>query len=230
MNVQTDNARLPFEISATIVRALRRYILVVLVAGVIALWSAPSVRADPAAPATAATTASATGLDRARISREYLIKAAILYNLTRFVTWPDAALGGPGVPVRICILGRDPFGRALESLQDKQIGSRKLVISAITEVDHAAACHVLFVSASEEGRLAAILDAVSPLPVLTVADIGGFATAGGIVGLTQVDDRSRLEVNVGAANRAGVKLSSNLLRLAVTVDKQTVQLKVVPEN
>ena len=113
----------------------------------------------------------------------------------------------------------------MESLRGKQIGRRNLVITGIAELENAAACHVLFVSASEEDRLVPILDAVSGLPVLTVADIDKFASAGGIVGLTEVDDRSRLEVNIGAANRAGVKLSSKLLRLAETVDSQAARLE-----
>ncbi len=225
MYVRTAHFNLPLEIAMTVVCALLRYILVVLAAAVVAVWAAPGARADPAAITSAAYSADR---DRERLSREYLIKAAILFNLAKFATWPDSAFGTADAPVRICVLGRDPFGAALESLRDKQIGRRNLVITGIAELENAAACHVLFVSASEEDRLVPILDAVSGLPVLTVADIDKFASAGGIVGLTEVDDRSRLEVNIGAANRAGVKLSSKLLRLAETVDSQAARATVAP--
>ena len=225
MYVRTAHFNLPLEIAMTVVCALLRYILVVLAAAVVAVWVAPGARADPAAITSAAYSADR---DRERLSREYLIKAAILFNLAKFATWPDSAFGTADAPVRICVLGRDPFGAALESLRGKQIGRRNLVITGIAELENAAACHVLFVSASEEDRLVPILDAVSGLPVLTVADIDKFASAGGIVGLTEVDDRSRLEVNIGAANRAGVKLSSKLLRLAETVDSQAARATVAP--
>jgi len=98
---------------------------------------------------------------------------------------------------------------------------------SIADVEDAAACHILFVSASEKDRLAEILNAVETLPILTVADMGEFASSGGIVALKEVKDRSRLEINVGAADKAGVKLSSKLLRLADTVSTQTAQ---VPEK
>ncbi len=231
MYVRSDNAGLPLEIATMLVCALLRYILVFLAAGIIALWSVPSARADSAA-APAAVSTAAYSAERAgqRVSREYLIKAAILFNLAKFATWPESAFGAIDTPVRICVLGRDPFGAALESLNGKQIGARKLVTTAITDLDNAAACHVLFVSASEADRLTTVLDAVAGLPVLTVADFNKFASAGGIVGLTEADDRSRIEVNVGAANRAGVKLSSKLLRLAETVDTQAARATVGPKR
>lgn len=230
MNAKMDNAGLPTGIAATILRALNRSLLVAVAASVAALWFTPSARAEPATPAAVANAVQSTNLQRTQISREYLIKAAILYNLAKFATWPDTAFSAADAPLRICILGHDPFGPALESLHGKRIGARKLAITAFAEVEYAAACHVLFVSASEEHRLAEILDAVSRRPVLTVADFNHFASAGGIVGLTEVDDRSRLEVNIDAAGQAGVKLSSKLLRLAVTVDTQTAHINVMPKN
>ena len=229
MYAKMDNAGLPTGIAATILRALNRSLLVAVAASVAALWFTPSARAEPATPAAVANAVQSTNLQRTQISREYLIKAAILYNLAKFATWPDTAFSAADAPLRICILGHDPFGPALESLHGKRIGARKLAITAFAEVEYAAACHVLFVSASEE-RLAEILDAVSRRPVLTVADFNHFASAGGIVGLTEVDDRSRLEVNIDAAGQAGVKLSSKLLRLAVTVDTQTAHINVMPKN
>lgn len=230
MNVRAHNARQPFEIAATIVRALLLYILVVLAASVIALWAAPNARAQSATPAALTGTGNTTDTDPDRISREYLIKAAILYNLAVFATWPDTAFSAADAPLRVCILGRNPFGPALESLHGKRIGARKLVTAEIADIENAPACHVLFVGASEQERLDTIIDAVSQWPVLTVAEFSQFTTAGGIVGLTEVDNRSRLEVNVGAADLAGVKLSSKLLRLAVTVDTQSAQLNVPPKK
>ncbi len=230
MVVRTNHASLPFEIAKTVVCTLQRYMSVVLAATIIVVWAVPGARADSDAPAALTSAAYSADRDRERVSREYLIKAAILFNLAKFATWPDSAFSKADTPVRLCILGRDPFGSALESLQGKQIGLRKLVTTTIAELEYAAACHVLFVSASEKDRLALVLDAVSELPVLTVADIAEFALAGGIVGLSESEDRSVLEVNIGAANRAGVKLSSKLLRLVETVDTQAAQASVAPKK
>jgi hypothetical protein len=203
------------KLATTIRGSMRKLSLAALTAGVIAL-----------APVTAAYAQSA---DSAGISREYLIKAALLYNFAKFAEWPEAAFTNNAAAVRICVIGDDPFGAALDSINGKTVKDRNLIAAHIARIEDAAACHILFVSASEGHRLEAILDAVSGLPILTVADIGQFASSGGIVALKTAEDRSRLEINVGAAKKAGVRLSSKLLRLADTVSTQTAQVPVAPK-
>ncbi len=173
--------------------------------------------------------ANAQSAESPGISREYLIKAAILFNFAKFAEWPAAAFADDEAAVRICVIGDNPFGSALESINGKTVKDRTLLATPIATVEDAAACHILFVSASEGYRLEAILETVSGWPILTVADMGEFTNAGGIVALKQADDRSRLEINIGAAKKAGVKLSSKLLRLADTVSTQTAQVPVAPK-
>ena len=199
---------------------LRRFAIAGLAGGMIAFAAAPMAHAQ------SATVAGADTAEPATISREYLIKAAILYNFAKFASWPAAAFSNDTAPLRICVIGADPFGPALESLNGKTVRNRALVTAPIVKVEEAAACHILFVSASEKDRLGAILDTVSALPILTVADINRFANSGGIIALKEVDDRSRIEVNIGAADLAGLKLSSKLLRLADTVGTQTARTPV----
>ncbi len=153
----------------------------------------------------------------AALSREYLIKTAILYNFAKFARWPDTAFEGPRAPFKLCVLGANPFGEALATIEGKRVGEHPLKIALILEPLAVAGCHMLFVSASEEPRLAQILGAVDGQPMLTVADWPGFAGAGGVINLETVEDRSRFEINVAAAERAGLKLSAKLLRLASVV-------------
>lgn len=162
----------------------------------------------------------------AQASREYLIKAAILFNFAKFASWPEDAFGYPGAPLRICVLGNDPFGPALDSLQGKQVHGRPLATMRIAQIEESPQCHILFVSESEKGSLERILDYVAKRPILTVADITRFANSGGIIALKEDKNRSRIEVNLGAAAQAGVKLSSKLLRLAETVSTQAAQGQV----
>ena len=150
----------------------------------------------------------------AEISREYLIKSAILYNFAKFASWPATAFSTPGAPLRVCVLGDDPFGAALDTLNGKQVRNRPLATARITDEHDAHQCHILFVSTSETKRLPKLLEYLGQHPILTVADINRFAASGGIIALKEVDNRSRIEVNMDAANQAGVKLSSKLLRLA----------------
>jgi hypothetical protein len=175
-----------------------------------------NAKANAAVPAEAQT-------DAVAIEREYLIKAAILFNFTKFAAWPETAFSYPGAPLRVCVLGDDPFGAALDGLHGKQVQNRPLATARIGTLEEAPQCHVLFVSDSEEANLSTILDYVGQLPILTVGDMGRFANTGGIIALKEIDNRSRIDINLGAAEKAGLKLSSKLLRLANTVSTQAVQ-------
>jgi hypothetical protein len=225
------------QVAATVTASLRNLAFAGLAGSLIMLATIAMARADSAAtPAvtadreTVAQNASVSPTARktddttaAEISREYLIKAAILFNFAKFAAWPEAAFSHPGAPLRICVLGDDPFGEALDSLAGKQVRHRPLATKRIASVEGAPQCHILFVSASEESRIPAILDYVGKLPILTVADMSRFANSGGIIALKEVDNRSRIEINLGAAEQAGLKLSSKLLRLADTVSTQAAQ-------
>lgn len=225
------------EATTAITTPFRNLVFAGLAGAMVVLAAAQLARADsvvtgPSLPnnATVAQKASVPPAARnkdqapaARINREYLIKAAILYNFAKFASWPEAVFSHPGAPLRICVLGEDPFGAALDSLHGKQVRNRPLAISRVGTIEEAPQCHILFVSASEEARLPTILDYVGRLPILTVADMGRFTNSGGIIALKEVDNRSRIEINIGAAEQAGLKLSSKLLRLADMVSTQAAQ-------
>lgn len=149
--------------------------------------------------------------------REYLIKAAILYNFAKFTRWPTAAFESADAPLDLCVIGADPFGDALATIDGKRVGTHNLRTRLIGDTAQIGGCHLLFVSTSESGRLDDILAATDGTAVLTVADMPDFSRAGGIITLSVVDDRTRFDVNRLAADRAGLTLSAKLLRLAATI-------------
>ncbi len=157
------------------------------------------------------------------VSREYLIKAAILFNFAKFASWPESAFISSRAPIHVCVLGEDPFGPSLETVHGKQARNRPLTTARIESVEASESCHILFVSKSERANLAKIIDYVANRPILTVADMSRFAEVGGIIALKEVDNRSRIEINLTAAEQAGVRLSSKLLRLADTVSSRSAQ-------
>ena len=218
---------------ATITCSLRGLVVAGIAGGVMAAAVVSEAYADgeavPQSARVSASTGPETSAQAEELSREYLIKAAILFNFAKFASWPDTAFSYSGAPLNICVLGEDPFGAALESLRGKLVRNRPLVTARIGTVEEAPQCHILFVSGSEEGRLTEILDFVGKLPILTVAEIGRFANTGGIIALKEVDNRSRIEINLDAAELAGLKLSSKLLRLVDTVSTQAAQ-RPAPKN
>ena len=147
---------------------------------------------------------------------EYQVKAAYLSNFGRFVDWPAAATSGDG-PFNVCVLGQDPLGASLDAaIAGEKIGSAKLAAKRVSRVEDAGDCRLLFISSSEESRLAAILAAVGK-NILTVGDMPEFAERGGMIQFVLDGSRVRFEINLIAAQRAGLNLGSELLKLATTV-------------
>lgn len=148
---------------------------------------------------------------------EHQVKAAFLYNFARFVEWPPDTPAGEGSFV-IGVLGPDATSRALEAtVQGKSVGGRTIQVRPVKSQEEATQCHMLFVGSETPERLARMLSAVRRAAVLTVGDSDTFARAGGIVNFVMQDNHVRFAVNTDAAERAGLKISSKLLQLAIIV-------------
>ncbi len=151
---------------------------------------------------------------------EYSVKAAFVYNFARFTEWPDSAFHDAASPLRLCVLGQDPFDGALGLIAGKTIGSRELLISYPIWADDAQGCHILFISESVQGQLADIVTYLDGSPILTIGDTPDIAKSGGIIGLETVENRIRFRVNLDAAQRSGLRLSSRILDLAMSVHSE----------
>jgi hypothetical protein len=150
---------------------------------------------------------------------EYEIKAAFLYNFAKFVDWPSQAFADSSTPLRICVLGRNPFGDALDKIaQDKSISGRSIVSRQMQSPQEARFCHVLFVTGSEPQALKRALEQVRDLPVLTVGESEDFLGFGGVINFVLEKERVRFEVNLEAAGHHRLKISSKLLAVARVVN------------
>jgi hypothetical protein len=149
---------------------------------------------------------------------EYQVKAAFLYNFAKFVEWPAETFRTDKDPVRICVLGQDPFGSALEdAVGGKTVLGRAFVVIDISGAMPVADCQILFISSSERKRLRSILAELRTKGVLTVGETDGFGAQGGIVNFKLTDGRVRLEINTGAAGQARLRINSSVLNLAQIV-------------
>ncbi len=151
----------------------------------------------------------------AQAADEYQVKALFLYNFAKFVDWAPAMQAGS---ICVGVLGDDSFGDVLEQIvKGKTVNGRSLVIKRLKRHEDGKTCHIVFVSASERKQLRTILSGLGNCGVLTVGEIQGFAASGGVINFEIVDSKVRFEVNIDAAERAGLKLSSKLLSLATIV-------------
>ena len=156
----------------------------------------------------------ASGICRAQVFNEYQVKAAFLYTFAKFVEWPPQAFSSPSAAITICVLGEDPFGSFLDdAVRGKTVEGRPLAVYRLTDLPTGHECKILFIATSERRRMPSLL-ASSPPGLLTVGDTAEFAAQGGVIGLRLDGERIRLSVNLTAAGKAKVRISSRLLSLA----------------
>lgn len=160
------------------------------------------------------------------LEREYLIKAAFLYNFAKFTQWPEEAFSGPQAPLRICVLGADPFGAALDSIVGKSVQNREVVTARLAAGSDASGCHLLFVAESEQDRLSGILEGLVVRPILTISDMKDFAKSGGMINLKVAENRIKFSINLGVARDAALNFSSRLLNLAEIVGGESLSHRV----
>lgn len=148
---------------------------------------------------------------------QYDVEAVYLYQFGRFVQWPTQTTSASDA-FSICVLGRDPFGAGLDStIAGESINEQRLEAERITDVRDAHRCRILYISPSEDAHLNAILDSLHAEPVLTVSDAPDFMARGGMVEFILQDNRVRFEINVAVTQKAGLSVSSQLLKVAAAV-------------
>lgn len=149
---------------------------------------------------------------------EYQLKAVFLYSFTKYVRWPDRGAEEREEPLHLCVLGRDPFGALLDdAIAGETVRGRPLAARRLSSVEGADGCHVLFVSRSASTGLTEVLAALDGKSVLTVGESERFAEDGGIIAMTEQANRIGIVINRGAAKRAGLTISSQLLKLGKIV-------------
>jgi len=158
--------------------------------------------------------------------QEYREKAAFLTNFPSFVEWPREAFSSPQSPLSVCVFGSYSFGISLaESVGGKTVQGRRMDVRRVHTESELRACHILFVSHSEEKHYAAVLQEIQGASVLTVGETPGFLAAGGAVNFLLQQDALQFEVNLDSANVAHLKISANMLALARRVVGKTVEAK-----
>lgn len=142
------------------------------------------------------------------------VKAAYLYNFTRFVTWPQDSIRN-AAPFRVCAVADQHMMGVIErTMAGELVGGRSVATVAPEDPEQARQCQILFIgrSAAERGR--SMLAAVRDLPVLTVGESSGFIRHGGAIEFVMDGKNVRFDISPGQAERVGLSISSRLLAVA----------------
>ncbi|MBL1278072.1 MAG: YfiR family protein [Ectothiorhodospiraceae bacterium] len=146
----------------------------------------------------------------------YKIKAAYIYQLTRFVTWPNVPRD-INSPFNICVLGKTSIGKELKNIENRQEYGRQFHVIYPKNLTDTDMCHIIYLAKSNQNELRAMLDLLEKQPVLTISSVPDFAYQGGVIGFVTDKNRIRMEINHAASLRANIQLSAKLLELAIPI-------------
>lgn len=151
-------------------------------------------------------------------SDEAQVKAAFVYNFLKFVDWPVEAFHGAQDPVVVGIVGEGDVADATERfLAAKQVGARPVVVRRLSWDQPLAGIQAVFIAEPDAKRLRHVLDAAAAASVLSIGEGEEFATRGGVIGLLIEGSKVRFDIDTGAAQAAGLHVSSKLLALTRVV-------------
>jgi hypothetical protein len=146
---------------------------------------------------------------------EYNLKAAFIYNFTKFIEWKTASGDNEFI---IGIIGASPINDALiEVIKTETVNGKKIIIKQFNKAAEISDCHILFISRSAGAALEDILDKTAGKGMLIVSEQDGYAKNGTAINFVIVNRKLKFEANVKAINAAGLAASSQLLKLAIIV-------------
>jgi len=149
---------------------------------------------------------------------EQQIKAGLLYNFLKYTEWPEdqAPMSREAV---VCLLGGDPFGGHLQPMAGRTVNQQVIGIKSVPEVAEIENCSLLVVHSDQQSNWPNLQRMLAGHSVLTVSDMPGFATSGGMIEFTRTDNRIGVTINTDTVTAAHLVVQERLLRLARTVGR-----------
>jgi hypothetical protein len=202
MNINHPNERKPDPKSAVLSNAVTRWVAVLIGLAMLCV-----------------STTSGKG---AEVLKEYELKAAFLYNFTKFIEWPTNSFAEANAPFVVAVAGNSPCTAELQKIaKERKVNGRALIIKLVKTPEAAKGAHVLFVSVSEDARLKEWLAAAHSAGVLSIGESEPFFKQGGIINFILEGEKIRFDLNIGQANATELKISAQLQKLARTIRKKS---------
>ena len=154
--------------------------------------------------------------DTARSATACQIKTAFLYNFVKFIEWPQEK-GRQQEIIHLCVIGNGNVQQAFFSLDGRKVKGKTLKVLSYRTVESPGTCQILYVSEADQGEVVPVLKKIADKPVLSVGETDFFSRSGGIIRFYPAGSTIRFAINIEAARKSGIKISSRLLALATIV-------------
>jgi hypothetical protein len=147
------------------------------------------------------------------------LKAAYVYNIAKFTRWPDSVLATKESEFKLCLYGNDETTSQLSLLANRHIQNHPIIIENVTTESIINDCHLLYISAKESRRYGYILSLIKRKTILTIGNDNRFLRLGGLINLTELEQRLQFEVNMQQLANSKLSFSSKLLTLGKLIEK-----------
>ncbi len=149
---------------------------------------------------------------------EYKLKAAYIYNIAKFVQWPEKTFSTAEAPLHIGIYGDDPFGLYIDALKSKKIRKRPLRITRVNNLENINQFQIIYISKSESSNMKKIKKKLDKKAILSISDMDDFISKGGIIQLHTIKNRIKMIINMRIATNNHLQFSAKLLEIASLVE------------
>jgi len=150
----------------------------------------------------------------ADVSPEYRLKAALIFKLTRFISWNDAT------EVNVCVVGDNPFGDALDGMQGMQSNNRQVRLHYLAAGESLSRCQLAFIAEDNHAMLTDMVHNTAGKPVVTLSDIRGFAREGGMIEIIRRNSRLSFTINMKTVRESGVQIATPLLQISSLIGQE----------
>jgi hypothetical protein len=154
---------------------------------------------------------------QSRSATEYQVKAAFIYNFTKFIEWPEGTFDNATAPVILCVAPSNPLTEIFSSLNNMTVGGRKIEVRFCNDISDIKKCHILFLASFDKTFIKERLEISQDKGILTIGEAKEFSQLGGIINFFIEKGRLRFEFNLEASRNAGLKVGSQLLMSAEIV-------------
>ncbi len=145
------------------------------------------------------------------------LRAAFIINFARFTTWPVGANLSPEAEIHFCFFKAANILHIIDTSKTATIKGNVIAAKSIANRSNLADCHLIYIGEAAPYEITKILQATNKLPILSVSNLPGFATSGGMIELYQTDNTLKFSINMQSAEQSKLVFSSQLLKAAESV-------------
>jgi hypothetical protein len=150
-------------------------------------------------------------------ANEQQVKAAFLYKFLNYVEWPASAFDSNDAPYVIGVMDNNEIADTLSNIATgRRINNRLVIVKKLHAGDPLNHVHMVFIDDDDKARLPQLLKKL-PMQVLSVTESDGALAQGSMINFRLSENKVRFEIALDAAEQAGLKLSSRLLVVAISV-------------